>query len=162
MFSLIAAVGKNGELGKDGELVFRLPGDMKYFREVTRGHRVLMGRKTWESLPKKLPGRVNIVLSRRMDEVKRGEAGPDLIIGDLEEFAERHKDSEEEIFVIGGGMVYREMLKYAKKLYLTEVLAEAEADVFFPEFEKEKWRRKIINEGEDDGIKYAFVVYERK
>lgn len=162
MFSLIAAVGKNGELGKDGELVFRLPGDMKYFREVTRGHKVLMGRKTWESLPKKLPGRVNIVLSRRMDEVKRGEAGPDLIIGDLEEFAERHKDSEEEIFVIGGGMVYRGMLKYAKKLYLTEVLAEAEADVFFPEFEKEKWRRKVINEGEDDGIKYAFVVYERK
>lgn len=184
MFSLIAAIGKNRELGKGGKLVFGLPEDLKYFRETTMGHKILMGRKTWESLPKKLPKRENIVVSRNQNFIDLSlrpsrlssrdpdavtwqrpaqcDEVPDLIISDLGEFARKNKDSEEEIFVIGGGMVYWEMMKYAKKLYLTEIEAETEADVFFPEFNKKEWTRTVIREGEDNGVKYAFVVYERK
>lgn len=173
MFSLIAAIGKNRELGKNGELVFRIPEDMKYFRETTIGHKVLMGRKTWESLPGKLPNRENVVLSRkpistfsssRSSQLTSADEkdSPDLVISNLSEFVGENKDTEEEIFVIGGGMVYWEMMKYAKKLYLTEVDAEVEADTFFPEFNKNEWTRTVIKEGEDNGIKYAFVMYERK
>ena len=92
----------------------------------------------------------------------KGKDSPDLVISNLSEFAKENKDIEEEIFVIGGGMVYWEMMKYAKKLYLTEVEAEAEADTFFPEFDKDEWIRTVIKEGEDNGIKYTFVLYERK
>ena len=93
MISLIAAIGKNRELGKNGDLVFHIKEDMKYFKEMTMGHKVLMGRKTWESLPGKLPGRENIVVSRH--EVP----GADMVIHDLGEFLRENAESEEEVFL---------------------------------------------------------------
>ena len=100
MISIIACVGKNLELGKDGGLCFRIPEDMRYFKEVTMGHKVVMGRKTWESLPGKLPGRENIVVSH-------GEViGADEVVNDFLEFLEENAGSAEEIFVIGGGLIY--------------------------------------------------------
>lgn len=157
MISLIAAIGKNRELGKDGKLIFRLPEDMKYFKKTTMGHPVLMGRKTWESLPRKLPGRKNIVVSRHEVE------GADEVIHNLGDYLKDVADSDEEIFVIGGGMVYFEALPYASKLYLTEVEAEEpEADAFFPEFDRDRFICEIVGEGEEDNVKYSFKVYRRK
>ena len=153
MFSLIACIGKNRELGKKGELVFHIKEDMRFFRETTMGHKVVMGRKTWESLPSKLSGRNNIVISRHDFE------GPDEIIHDAADFISKNKDTEEEIFVIGGGMVYFEFLKYARNLYLTEVDAEPEADSFFPDFDKNNYARELIKEGKADDLDFVISKY---
>ena len=156
MLSLIAATGRNRELGRDGQLLFRIPEDMKFFRETTMGHKVLMGRKTWESLPGKLPGRTNIVVSRNPVP------GADESVSDLKRFIEENKDTSEEIFVIGGGMVYFETLPYAKHLYLTEVDASAEADSWFPAFDTEDWEREEIMGGKSGDLDYKVIKYTRK
>lgn len=159
-FSIIAAIGKNRELGKDGKLIFRLPSDLKFFKQTTMGHPVLMGRKTFESLPGLLPGRKHYVLTRNRVFAKDN---PDVTtIDNLDEFAASFADSAEEIFVIGGGMVYWEMLKFADRLYLTEVEAEeGRADTFFPDFDKSKYNRVELGKGEDNGIKFTFVRYDK-
>lgn len=151
MFSIIAAVGKNREIGKNGGLIWRLPGDMKFFKEKTLGSTVLMGRKTFESIPggKGLPGRENVVLSRKN--------------GDVDEILNRLRKLEEEVFVIGGGSIYQMMLPYSERLYLTEIDATDEsADTFFPDFDHEKYNRVELGKGEDNGIKYTFVRYDKK
>ncbi|MBQ2622920.1 dihydrofolate reductase [Candidatus Saccharibacteria bacterium] len=157
MISLIAAVGKNWELGKNGDLIFHIKEDMRYFKETTMGHKVVMGRKTWESLPRKLPGRENIVASR-------GEIpDADLVIHDLNKYLQENENTSEEIFIIGGGMVYFAALPYAKYIYLTEVEAEDErADSYFPEFDKLKYNREVIKEGKSDDLAYTFVKYTKK
>ena len=156
MFSIIAAIGKNSELGQGGDLVFHIKEDMKYFRETTTGHKVIMGRKTWESLPGKLPHRENIVISRHPV------SGADATIHDLPDFIARHKNTPEEIFVIGGGSIYAEFLPYATALYLTEVDASApSADVFFPKFDKSKYTKTIIKKGTQDGLNYTFAKYAK-
>ena len=154
MISLIAAVGKNNELGKDNALLFHIKDDMRFFKETTMGHKVLMGRKTWESLPQKLPGRENIVVSR-------GEAhGADRVVHDLDEFLRDNENTEEEIFVIGGGQVYVEALPYAKNVYLTEVEAEDDdVDAYFPDLDKSKYDRQVIKEGQENELKYSIVKY---
>ena len=106
MISIIAAIGKNRELGKDNQLIFHIKEDMKFFRETTTGHKILMGRKTWESLPHKLPNRENIVISRH--EIP----GADLSTSNIDDFIAKYQDSEEEIFVIGGGMGH-DLISYA-------------------------------------------------
>lgn len=157
-FSIIAAVGKNRELGKDGKLVFRLPSDLAFFKETTLGHPVLMGLNTFKSLPKVLPGRKNYVLTRSTDfEAPEGVE----IVRDLDKFVADFQDSSEEVFVIGGGMVYAQMLEYADKLYLTEVDAEADADTFFPEFDKTKYNRVELGAGEENGLKFTFTRYDK-
>lgn len=157
-FSIIAAVGKNRELGKDGKLVFRLPSDLAFFKETTLGHPVLMGLNTFKSLPKVLPGRKNYVLTRSADfEAPEGVE----IVRDLDKFVADFQNSPEEVFVIGGGMVYAQMLEYADKLYLTEVDAEAEADTFFPEFDKTKYNRVELGAGEENGLKFTFTRYDK-
>ena len=156
MFSIIAAVGKNRELGKKGDLIFHLRDDMKFFRETTSGHKIVMGRKTWESLPGKLPNRTNIVISSRDFD------GPDEIAHNLAEFIAKNKDTDEEIFVIGGGKIYAEFLPYASKIYLTEVDSEdSEADTYFPEFDKTKFECKIIKKGSEDDLTFAICLYQR-
>lgn len=157
MFSLIAVIGKNRELGKQGKLIFEIPEDMEFFRKTTMGHKVLMGRKTWESLPGKLGGRENIVVSRH--EI----TGADEVINDLQRFIDENKETLEEIFVIGGEMIYRELLPFAETIYLTEVDKEAlGADTWFPEFDLVKYDREVLGEGEKNRVKYQFVKYNRK
>ena len=149
-FSLIAAVGENNELGKKGGLVFKIPGDLKFFKATTIGHPVFMGLNTWRSLPGKLPGRDHYVLTYNPKDVPEGITP----VTDLKAFIKEHQDSDEEMFVIGGGMVYKQMLPYCQKLYLTEVHAsDSEADTFFPDFDKSKYTREILANGEDNGIK---------
>ena len=157
MFTLIAAIGKNHELGRDNQLIFHLKDDMKFFRETTKGHPVVMGRKTWESLSKKLPGRENIVISSREVE------GADRVVHDLAAFIAEHKDSPEEIFVIGGARVYAEFLPYASVLYLTEIDAEApDADAFFPSFDRGLFSRTIIKKGSENDLAYVISKYTKK
>ncbi len=157
MFSIIAAVGKNRELGKNGGLVFNIKEDMKFFKDTTTDHKVVMGYRTWKSLPKKLPNRENIVVS--YEEVKDA----DHTITDLADFISQNKDTDEEIFIIGGGMIYTEFLPYAKNLYLTEINASiSDADVFFPEFDKSKYEKTIIKKGSQDDLTYTFAKYTKK
>lgn len=157
MFSIIAAVGKNNELGKKGDLIFHIKEDMKFFKETTTGHTVLMGFKTWESLPKKLPNRKNIVVT--FDEFE----GPDECVTDLEKFIKENKDTDEEIFIIGGGSIYAQFIEHANRLYLTEIDGEdKDADVFFPELDKTTYKKTILKEGSDSGIDYKMCLYEKK
>lgn len=153
MISLIAAVGLNNELGKNGDLVFRYKADMQFFQKMTMGHTVVMGRKTWDSLPKKLDGRVNLVVSAAPVDDADG------TIHHLDEYLELHKDDEEEIFIIGGGSVYAQALPYAKNIYLTEIARTADADVFFPTFDKNLYKITIIEDNSNGGKPYVIKKY---
>lgn len=154
--SIIAAIGRNNELGKDNDLLWHLPQDMKFFRETTMGHKIVMGRKTFESLPKLLPGRDHIVLTRQNLEIPNVE-----VYHDTTEFLDAYKEIEEEIFNIGGASIYKELLEYADKLYLTEIDDEKEADVYFPEFNKDKYDREILASYNDD-VSFKHVLYKRR
>lgn len=160
MISLIAAVARNRALGKDGQLLWHLPEDMRYFRETTRGKPVIMGRKTWESLPdvfRPLPGRRNIVISRNPAYDAPGAT----LAGSLEE-AVRLAQDDAEVFVIGGAEIYRQALPLAQRLYLTEVARDFDADAFFPEFSASDWTeisRSAAKNGA--GLDFTFAVYQR-
>ena len=164
-FSIIAAIGKNRELGKSGQLIWKLSEDLKYFKEKTMGHPILMGHKTFDSLPGILPGRKHYVVTRH--QALNNSSGEDLALSDqielvnnLPDFINHHLDDSTEIFVIGGGMIYWEMLDKCDKLYLTEVDAvDPDAETFFPEFDKEKYQRKVIATGKEDDLNYEFVEY---
>ena len=157
-YTIIAAIGKNRELGKDNDLIWRLKADMKFFRETTMGHPIVMGRKTFESLPKVLPGRKNIVLSS--NEIQNNEIE---LYKNIKEFLLNYKDYEGEIYKIGGASIYKEFIDMADKLYLTEIEAEEkEADVYFPNFNKNDWNKRIISEHEYKKIKYKHILYKRK
>ena len=158
MFSIIAAIGKNRELGKNGDLIWHLPNDLKFFKEQTSGKQVFMGKRTFESLPKKLPNREHFVLT---DEDIKDEGIT--LVWNLDKYIKENVDTEDEIFVIGGGMVYSQMLPYAKRLILTEIEAECkDADTYFPDFNKYAWDRRIISSNSDNGINYNHVEYTRK
>ena len=156
--NLIAAIGKNNELGKNNDLVWRLKGDMKFFRETTMGHPIVMGRKTFESLPKVLPGRKNIVISSNEilnDEIEKYKS--------IKEFLIKYKEFKEDVFIIGGASIYKQFIDLASKLYLTEIDAvDKDADVYFPMFNKSEWNKEIISEKEENDIKYNHVLYKRK
>lgn len=154
MFSIIAAIGKNREIGKNNQLIFHLKEDMSFFRKTTLNHKVVMGLNTWNSLSGKLKGRQNIVIS------PADLTGPDVVIQDLEQFITDNKDTDEEIFIIGGGMIYQAFLPYVKKLYLTEVNAtDPNATVFFPEFDKSKYDKIVLKEGSENGLNFQIVQY---
>lgn len=156
MFSIIAAIGKNRELGKGGNLVFHLKDDMKFFRETTTGHKVVMGRKTWESLPGKLKDRTNIVIS------SHDITDADEHYSNITDFIKKYENTDEEIFVIGGASIYDAFLPYAKNLYLTEVDSSVDADVSFPEFDKSNYSREVIKKGKEDELDYSIVKYTKK
>lgn len=146
-FSIIAAIGKNRELGKKGGLVFNIPGDLKFFKQITFGHPVVMGRTTFLSLPKILPGRKHYVLSPDEEPTFPKEV---TVLHDLQEFIKQHQDDPQEFFIIGGGSIYQQFLPYCNKLYLTEVEGEdKEADVFFPDFNCADYKVTRIGKNSD-------------
>jgi dihydrofolate reductase len=160
MISLIAAVARNRSIGKNGQLLWQIPEDMRYFRETTRGKAVIMGRKTWESLPaafRPLPGRRNIVLTRDRDYRA---AGADLrhTLDEALSLADNH----EEIFVIGGEELYRQALPLAQRMYLTEVAESLDGDAFFPEFSKDDWQQvSCTKQRTASGLEFSFALYQR-
>lgn len=157
--SMIACVGENLELGKNNDLLWHLPGDLKYFKNVTSGKTVVMGKRTFDSLPKILPNRKNIVLMLP----EEGTIDGVIVVNSIDEVLKMNEKDNEEYFIIGGASIYRQFLKYAKKLYLTEVKKEdKEAEVYFPEFDKSKYNKTILGNGNDNNIEYEFVLYERE
>ena len=156
--SIIACVGKNLELGKNNDLIWHLPNDLKYFRKVTSGKTVIMGRRTFDSLPGILPKRRNIVLQLPNENIIDGVE----IFNDIPSILETVKE-EDEAFIIGGASIYRQFLDYANKLYLTEVDEKcSDAEVFFPKFDKRKYKKSIVGNNSDNGVNYNFVIYERR
>lgn len=154
MIILVAAIGENNELGKDNDLLWHLPDDFKRFKEMTSHHFIIMGRKTFDSLPGPLPTRVHIVLSRN-----RNYSMVDaLVVRNMEEALEKAK-SKKDVFIIGGGEIFKMGLKYADKIELTRIHATfPEADTFFPEFSKDEWELvSEVRHEKDDRHKYAFT-----
>ena len=155
---LIAAVDKNWGIGRNNRLLVNIPEDMQLFRQETNGKVVIMGRKTFESLPGMLPKRHHVVISRSCSDLGEGVE----MCSSVAEFLKRYKDVDEEIYCIGGGMIYSEMLAYADKLVLTEIDAQADAEVYFPEFDKSLYTKTILSDIEENGIHYQHVEYTLK
>lgn len=157
MISLIAAVGKNNELGLDNHLIFNIPGDLKFFRNITLGKTVIMGRKTYESIGKPLPKRINIVVSNSLKETDGI-----TIINSFEEVLEKYLNSEEEVFIIGGESLYNYFINYAQNIYLTKVYANAVADKYFPSFDKNNYNQTLLGENKENNLEYKHILYRRK
>lgn len=157
--SIIAAIGKNNELGKNNDLIWHLPNDLKFFKDVTSGHTVLMGRNTFWSLPKVLPNRTNIVITDVDEDYPKGV----VIYNSIESFMNDYRDKDEEVFIIGGASIYKQFIDVAENLYLTEVSASCpDASVYFPEFDKNDYDKSVVGENNDNGISYKHVLYKRR
>ena len=158
--TLIAAVAQNGVIGKDNALPWHLPEDLKHFKQLTTGHAVLMGRKTWESLPPRfrpLPGRLNIVVTRNVDYQAEGA----VVVHSLQE-AIAKVDAGRTAFIIGGAELYVHALPRAGRMELTEVHTDVAGDACFPAYDKQVWRETARHVGmSENGLAYAFVSYER-
>lgn len=161
--SAIAACAENNVIGKNNELPWRLPADFKYFKQTTMGHPVIMGRKTFESLGNKaLPGRKNIIISRRNDFKING-ASVTNSIGEALEMAKTENDNE--IFILGGAEIYRQAMPLLDKIYLTRIYEKFDGDAFFPEIDPEIWqlvKEDLHEPDEQNRYKYAFQLWERK
>ena len=157
MISLIAAVGKNNELGLDNHLIFNISGDLKFFRNTTLGKTVIMGRKTYESIGKPLFKRINIVVSNSLKETDGI-----TIINSFEEVLEKYLNSEEEVFIIGGESLYNYFINYAQNIYLTKVYANAVADKYFPSFDENNYNQTLLEENKENNLEYKHILYRRK
>lgn len=154
--TIIAAIGKNHELGKNNDLIWKLPNDLEFFKEKTTGKTIVMGSKTFASLGRLLPNRRHIVLTLGNEKYPEEV----IVYHSVEELLKNISD--EEIFIIGGASIYKAFINIANKMYLTEINEEADADVYFPEFIKEQWNREVVGYNEDNGIKYEHVLYVKK
>lgn len=163
--SLIAALAQNRVIGVDNSMPWHLPGDFKFFKATTLGKPIIMGRKTWDSLGRPLPGRLNIVVSRQTGLVLEGaEVYPslDAALVRAEEWALEQGASE--LMLIGGAQLYAQGLEQADRLYLTRVALNPAGDAWFPEFDEQQWKRvsEVPNPPEGDKPAYSFEVWERR
>ena len=152
-------------IGKDNDIPWHLPDDFKYFKDTTRGHHVIMGRKNWESLPhsfQPLPGRTNIIITRQNDYDAKGGT----VVKSVEEAIEiARANGESEAFIIGGGEIYRMGLSIADRIYLTEIDGAFDGQITFPEFDKSKWQESSRSHHPADDrhrFSFDFVVYSKK
>jgi dihydrofolate reductase len=165
MVSIIAAIGEGRALGKNNELLWRIPDDLKRFKALTTGHPIIMGRKTFESLGKPLPGRTNIVVMYASENTvndPRYNFENVVIANSLEEAIEKAKTLDDEIFIVGGAQIYTQALSLADRLYLTLIDDKKEADVYFPPYETVFTKKIKEEEREFNGLKYKWVDLERE
>jgi dihydrofolate reductase len=156
--SILAAVARNGVIGRDNALPWRLPEDLRRFNALTLGHPVVMGRKTFESIGKPLPGRENIVVTRTV-----GYAAPGCRVVRSLAAALSQAAGAEEVFVIGGAEIFALALPLVQRLDMTEIDADIEGDAVFPEYDRSEWREVSREPGAgSQGLRYDFVVYERR
>lgn len=161
--SFIVARADNGVIGKDNGLIWHMPHDLKFFKETTSGHYVLMGRKSYESVGKPLPNRLNIIITRNTDYAVEGA----LVVHSLLEALElAEKQKQQEVFILGGGEIYRQALekKLVDRIYLTEIKDTFEGDTYFPELNPDEWKQTHREEYQADHKNphdYAFVTLER-
>ena len=162
MISLIVAIAQNNAIGKDNDLLWHLSEDLKYFKKTTNERTVVMGRKTWESLPfKPLKNRRNIVVSsQKYYHIEGAE-----LFDDVNKVLEALKEEKDEVFCIGGASLYKALLPKADKLYVTRVYKDFEADVFFPEIDEQKWEIKRLSPmlyDQKENLSFRFEVWEKK
>ena len=162
MLSIIVAVAKNNVIGKDNQLIWHIPEDLKRFKKLTTNHRIIMGRRTFESLGRILPNRKHVILCNDM-EMNINDENVEILedISMLKEYIE----SEEENFVIGGATIYKLLMPYANKLYITYINQEFEGDVYFPEINENEWQVVEKEKGLKDDknpFDYEYVTYIRK
>ncbi len=159
IISIIAAMGNGRVIGINNQLPWKLPADMKFFRSTTMGKPILMGRKTYESIGKPLPGRTNIIITRNSNFHAEG----CIVSHSIEEALQQAKASEE-VMVIGGASLYRQILPLAQRFYLTKVHADFEGDSYFPEFDLQEWtttERTDHTTDEDNPYDYSFIVMDK-
>jgi len=160
MTTIVVAMGEKNEIGFENQLLWHLPKDLKHFKEITSGHPVIMGRKTYESIGKPLPNRTNIVVSRKTDWFEEGI----LIVGSIKEAVKFAKKIDEEVFIIGGGKIYEQTMDIVDKLEVTLVKADLEADTFFPKIDPKIWKKtdEICHEkDEKNQYDFCFQTFER-
>jgi len=167
IISLIAAVAENNVIGKNNDLPWHLPADMKYFRDVTMGHSVIMGRKNYDSIPLKyrpLEGRTNIVVTRQKDFKAEGCIVVNSVEDALQEAGKKSSSVSREVFIIGGADIYRQTMEVADKIYYTKIHHSFEGDAFFPVINESKWKllsRKDIPADAKNKFPFSFCVYQR-
>jgi len=160
MVTIMAAIGANNALGKDNQLIWHLPADLKRFKKLTLNHAVIMGRKTYESLGKPLPNRSNIIITRDKNFKTEG----CVVVNSLKEALKVALKSDENPFILGGAEIYNQAMPFADKLDITFVHHQFEADVFFPEIDKTMWKetsRENFKADEKNKYDYSFVTFER-
>lgn len=158
--SAIVAAAENNAIGKDNELLWHLPNDLRFFKQTTSGHAVIMGRKTYESVGKPLPNRRNLVVTRQKDYLLEGAE----VVHSLEAALARCSD-ETEVFIVGGAEIYRQALPITHRVYLTRVHAELPGDAYFPDLHERDWvlvSEEKHNPDERHAYGYSFQVYERR
>ncbi len=158
--SIIVAVAENQVIGFDNHLLWHISEDLKRFKSITLGHHVIMGRKTYESVGKPLPGRINIVVSRKENYKVEG----CLVAKSIDDALELAKE-DSEVFIIGGGDIYKQALPLTEKIYFTRVHAGFPGDTFFPELNLSEWATESITKGKpanDDGLGYTFINFVRE
>ncbi|MDO9138616.1 MAG: dihydrofolate reductase [Lutibacter sp.] len=160
MVTIIAAIAANNALGKDNQLIWHLPVDLKRFKKTTLNHAVIMGRKTYESLGKPLPNRTNILITRD----KNYKAEGCLVVNSVKEALKAAAEVDENPFILGGAEIYKQAMPFTDKLDITFVHHQFEADVFFPEIDKTIWKetsRENFKADENNKYDYSFVTFER-
>lgn len=157
---IVAALAENRVIGKDNDLVWHLPKDLKHFKSLTLGHPMVMGRKTFESFGKPLPGRTNIIVTRDKNYKVEG----CIVVHSLQEGIEKAKELDNDIYIAGGAEIYKQVLPRTDLMYLTHVKARPDGDTFFPEFPKEEWKetaRESFEPDEKHLYGFDFVTWER-
>jgi dihydrofolate reductase len=161
VISLIWAMDENRVIGKDNQLPWHLPEDLKFFKRMTMGHPIAMGRKTHESIGRLLPGRENIVITRQKDYQCDGCT----VLHSVQELVDYAAKKKEEVFVIGGAEIFKEILPFADRLYWTQIYHKFEGDTFFPELNMDEWELISKEKGmkdEKNPYDYEFLIYKRK
>ncbi|MBN1069286.1 dihydrofolate reductase [Clostridium botulinum] len=162
MLSIIVAIAKNNVIGNDNKLIWHISEDLKRFKEITSGKTIVMGRKTFESLPGVLPNRKHIILTRDKNFKVKSECVE--IIYDFDELLNKYKNSDDEVFIIGGGEIYKQLLPYSNKLYLTKINKDFDGDTYFPQINyndfKIDYESDVITD-EKSKLEYNFINLSR-
>jgi len=161
MLSIIVAIAKNNVIGKDNKLIWHLPEDLKRFKRLTTGHTIIMGRKTFESLGRILPNRHHVILCNDA-ELNINDENVE-VLNDIS-LLDKYINSDEENFVIGGATMYKLLMPYCKKMYITEINKDFDGDVWFPKIDLDKWKITNKEKGltdENNPFEYEYVTYEK-
>ena len=162
MLSIIVAIANKNVIGKDNKLIWHIPEDLKHFKEITTGHKIIMGRRTFESLGGILPNRKHIILCNDM-EMNIDDENVE-ILDDISKI-DKYVSCDEECFVIGGATIYRLLMPYANKMYITKINQDFEGDVYFPEIDEEVWKETSRQKGlknEENPYDYEYITYIKK
>lgn len=159
MLSIIAAVNESYVIGKDNKLPWHIPDDLKRFKKLTTGKTIVMGRKTFESLPGVLPNRKHIIITENMSYTYDSDNVE--IVHNIKDIL-KYKNSEDDVFIIGGGKIYAEFLPYCEKLYLTKVHSNQTGDTYFPKFDINNYEIIENEDHESNNIKYSFLTLQLK